>query len=77
MMDGRAPVDAGSRALDAHLTAVLKFPRAETNIRVATGAMEGRGARLHRDWGHNSRLIRDAHIGVLWEGTSNIETRST
>ena len=34
--------------------------------------MEVRGGNGYiEDW-VNSRLIRDAHIGVLWEGTSNI-----
>jgi hypothetical protein len=54
------------------LTAVLKFRACRDNIGVATGAMEVRGGNGYiEDW-VNSRLIRDAHIGVLWEGTSNI-----
>jgi Acyl-CoA dehydrogenase, C-terminal domain len=39
---------------------------------VATGAMEVRGGNGYiEDW-VNARLVRDAHLGVLWEGTSNI-----
>src|SRR6266446_3498442 len=42
------------------------------NIPVATGAMEVRGGNGYiEEWVH-ARLVRDAHIGVLWEGTSNI-----
>ncbi|MFP6747641.1 MAG: acyl-CoA dehydrogenase family protein [Alphaproteobacteria bacterium] len=54
------------------LTPLLKFRSCRDNIPVATGAMEIRGGNgLIEDW-VNSKLVRDAHIGVLWEGTSNI-----
>jgi alkylation response protein AidB-like acyl-CoA dehydrogenase len=54
------------------LTPVLKLRSCRDNIRVATGAMEVRGGNGYiEDW-VNARLIRDAHVGVLWEGTSNI-----
>ena len=54
------------------LTPLLKFRTARDNIRVATGAMEMRGGNGYiEDW-VNARLVRDAHLGVLWEGTSNI-----
>ncbi len=54
------------------LTPLLKFRTARDNIQVATGAMEARGGNGYiEDW-VNARLVRDAHIGVLWEGTSNI-----
>ncbi|MEC7574132.1 MAG: acyl-CoA dehydrogenase family protein, partial [Pseudomonadota bacterium] len=37
-----------------------------------TAAMEVRGANgFNEDW-DNARLVRDAHTGVLWEGTSSI-----
>jgi acyl-CoA dehydrogenase len=39
---------------------------------VATGAMEVRGGNGYIEEWANARLIRDAHVGVLWEGTSNI-----
>jgi alkylation response protein AidB-like acyl-CoA dehydrogenase len=39
---------------------------------VATGAMEIRGGNGYIEEWVNARLVRDAHIGVLWEGTSNI-----
>src|SRR6266568_1668159 len=54
------------------LTPLLKFRACRDNIPVATGAMEVRGGNGYiEEWMH-ARLIRDAHIGVLWEGTSNI-----
>jgi hypothetical protein len=54
------------------LTAAHKYRTARDNIRVATGAMEVRGGNgFIEDW-VNAKLVRDAHLGVLWEGTSNI-----
>ena len=54
------------------LTPLLKFRTCRDNIKVATDAMEIRGGNGYiEDW-VNSRLVRDAHLGVLWEGTSNI-----
>src|SRR5208282_2938536 len=72
MMDRARAGDAEAEKVMRILTAVLKFRACRDNIRVATGAMEVRGGNGYiEDW-VNSRLIRDAHIGVLWEGTSNI-----
>ncbi|PHQ69626.1 MAG: DNA alkylation response protein [Sneathiella sp.] len=56
------------------LTPLLKYRTARDNVRVATGAMEVRGGNGYiEDW-VNPRLVRDAHLGVLWEGTSNINS---
>jgi acyl-CoA dehydrogenase len=56
------------------LTPLIKFRTARDNIAVATGAMEIRGGNGYvEDW-VNARLVRDAHLGVLWEGTSNINS---
>src|SRR5580698_8763676 len=67
--------NAGSKEAEAILrvlTPLLKFRACRDNIPVATGAMEVRGGNGYiEEWVH-ARLIRDAHIGVLWEGTSNI-----
>ena len=72
MMDRARNGDTDAERVMRILTAVLKFRACRDNIRVATGAMEVRGGNGYiEDW-VNSRLIRDAHIGVLWEGTSNI-----
>ena len=54
------------------LTALLKFRACRDNIPVATAAMEVRGGNGYIEEWVNARLVRDAHIGVLWEGTSNI-----
>jgi alkylation response protein AidB-like acyl-CoA dehydrogenase len=54
------------------LTPLLKFRACRDNIPVATAAMEVRGGNGYIEEWVNPRLVRDAHIGVLWEGTSNI-----
>ena len=54
------------------LTPLIKFRTCRDNIPVATAAMEVRGGNgFIEDW-VNARLVRDAHTGVLWEGTSSI-----
>src|ERR1700686_3013318 len=67
--------NAGSKEAESLLrilTALVKFRACRDNIPVATGAMEVRGGNGYiEEWVH-ARLIRDAHVGVLWEGTSNI-----
>jgi acyl-CoA dehydrogenase len=66
---------AGSKDAEAVLrilTPLLKFRACRDNIPVATGAMEVRGGNGYIEEWANARLVRDAHIGVLWEGTSNI-----
>jgi acyl-CoA dehydrogenase len=67
--------NAGSKEAEGSLrilTPLLKFRACRDNIPVATGSMEVRGGNGYiEEWVH-ARLIRDAHIGVLWEGTSNI-----
>jgi len=54
------------------LTPLVKFRTCRDNITVATGALEVRGGNGYIEDFANARLVRDAHIGVLWEGTSNI-----
>ena len=54
------------------LTPIAKYRACRDNVAVATGAMEARGGNGYiEDW-PNARLVRDAHLGLLWEGTSNI-----
>ena len=54
------------------LTGLLKLRACRDNVPVAVGAMEARGGNgAIEDW-VNPRLVRDAPIGLLWEGTSNI-----
>jgi acyl-CoA dehydrogenase len=67
--------DAGSvEAADALriLTPLVKFRACRDNVAVATGAMEMRGGNGYIEEWVNPRLVRDAQIGLLWEGTSNI-----
>jgi acyl-CoA dehydrogenase len=71
-MDRANAGDKDAESLLRILTPLLKFRACRNNIPVATGAMEVRGGNGYiEEWVH-ARLIRDAHIGVLWEGTSNI-----
>ena len=67
--------DAGSvEAADVLriLTPLVKFRACRDNVAVATGAMEMRGGNGYIEEWVNPRLVRDAQIGLLWEGTSNI-----
>jgi len=67
--------NAGSREAEnllRILTPLLKFRACRDNIPVATGAMEVRGGNGYIEEWVQARLVRDAHVGVLWEGTSNI-----
>ncbi len=67
--------DAGEAAAERTLrllTPLIKFRACRDNIAVATASMEVRGGNgFIEDW-VNPRLVRDAHTGVLWEGTSSI-----
>ncbi|TNE34337.1 MAG: DNA alkylation response protein [Alphaproteobacteria bacterium] len=64
--------DESAKRLNRILTPLVKFRACRDNVTVATGALEVRGGNgFIEDW-MNSRLVRDAHTGLLWEGTSNI-----
>jgi alkylation response protein AidB-like acyl-CoA dehydrogenase len=71
-MDRANAGEADAAAILRILTPLLKFRACRDNIPVATGAMEVRGGNGYVEEWVNARLVRDAHIGVLWEGTSNI-----
>src|SRR5258708_33082536 len=72
VMDRANRADEGAVHLLRILTPLFKFRACRDNLRVATGAMEVRGGNGYiEDW-INPRLVRGAQIGVLWEGTSNI-----
>jgi len=64
--------DAAAYALVRVFTPLIKF-RACRDARKVTGdAMEVRGGCGYiEDWA-DPRLVRDAHLGSIWEGTSNI-----
>ncbi|MBS0537352.1 MAG: acyl-CoA dehydrogenase family protein [Proteobacteria bacterium] len=54
------------------LTPVYKFRACRDNIPVASQTLEVRGGIGYIEEWVTPRLVRDAQIGTLWEGTSNI-----
>jgi alkylation response protein AidB-like acyl-CoA dehydrogenase len=71
--DGTAQDDQAAKLLRL-LTPIAKYRACRDNVAVATGSMEVRGGNGYiEDW-PNARLVRDAHLGLLWEGTSNINS---
>jgi hypothetical protein len=54
------------------LTPLVKFRACRDAISATRAAMETRGGNGYIEEWVNARMVRDAHIGVLWEGTSNI-----
>ncbi|WP_169568382.1 acyl-CoA dehydrogenase family protein [Sneathiella limimaris] len=74
MMEKGDAGDTDAAKVTRILTPLLKYRTARDNVKVATGAMEVRGGNGYiEDW-VNAKLVRDAHLGVLWEGTSNINS---
>jgi len=64
--------EPGAYALLRILTPLLKF-RACRDARKVTGdAMEVRGGCGYIEEWPDPRLLRDAHLGSIWEGTSNV-----
>jgi alkylation response protein AidB-like acyl-CoA dehydrogenase len=64
--------DDGARRRVRILTPLIKF-RACRDARRATGdAMEVRGGCGYIEEWPDPRLVRDAHLGSIWEGTSNV-----
>src|SRR5690606_3026283 len=64
--------DAQARTLVRILTPLIKF-RACRDARKVTGdGMEVRGGCGYIEEWVEPRLLRDAHLGSIWEGTSNI-----
>jgi acyl-CoA dehydrogenase len=64
--------DAQAQALVRILTPLIKFRACRDARRVTGDAMEVRGGNGYiEDW-PDARLLRDAHLGSIWEGTSNI-----
>ncbi|WP_421841350.1 acyl-CoA dehydrogenase family protein [Mycobacterium sp.] len=54
------------------LTGLVKFRACRDNVKVAAGALEVRGGNGYVEDFVNARLVRDAQLGTIWEGTSNI-----
>jgi len=64
--------EPGAYALTRLFTPLIKF-RACRDARKVTGdAMEVRGGCGYIEQWADARLVRDAHLGSIWEGTSNI-----
>ena len=64
--------DATAAKLARIMTPLIKF-RACRDARKVTGdAMEVRGGCGYIEEWPDARLLRDAHLGSIWEGTSNI-----
>jgi acyl-CoA dehydrogenase len=67
--------EAGSQdaaALVRILTPVLKFRSTRDARKVCGDALEMRGGVGYIEEFASARLLRDAHLGSIWEGTSNI-----
>ena len=70
-----AGADAGDEAARKRvriLTPLIKFRACRDARRVTGDAMEVRGGAGYIEEWSDARLVRDAHLGSIWEGTSNI-----
>ncbi|MBK0328878.1 acyl-CoA dehydrogenase family protein [Rhodobacteraceae bacterium F11138] len=67
--------DAGDEAMQKVLrilTPLVKFRTCRDARKVAGDAMEVRGGCGYIEEWSDARVLRDAHLGSIWEGTSNI-----
>jgi hypothetical protein len=64
--------DEASKKRVRILTPLLKFRACRDARRVTGDAMEVRGGIGYIEEWSDARLLRDAHLGSIWEGTSNI-----
>lgn len=64
--------DEGAYALLRILTPLIKFRACRDARTVAGDAMEVRGGCGYIEEFPDARILRDAHLGSIWEGTSNI-----
>ncbi len=62
----------GAYALTRVLTPLIKFRACRDARRVTGDAMEVRGGCGYIEEWSDPRILRDAHLGSIWEGTSNI-----
>ncbi len=69
---GQAETDPAAKQILRLLTPVVKYRACRDNIPVAAGALEARGGNGYIEDFINARLVRDAQLGAIWEGTSNI-----
>jgi alkylation response protein AidB-like acyl-CoA dehydrogenase len=64
--------DEGARRRVRILTPLIKFRACRDARRAAGDAMEVRGGSGYIEEWSDPRLVRDAHLGSIWEGTSNV-----
>jgi alkylation response protein AidB-like acyl-CoA dehydrogenase len=64
--------EPGAYALARILTPLIKFRACRDARKVTADAMEVRGGCGYIEEWADPRLVRDAHLGSIWEGTSNI-----
>lgn len=64
--------EPGAYALTRLLTPLIKFRACRDARKVTADAMEVRGGCGYIEEWSDPRLVRDAHLGSIWEGTSNI-----
>lgn len=69
---GRRRLDPAAAEVLRLATPVLKFRSTRDARKVTADAMEMRGGCGYVEDFVNPRLVRDAHLGSIWEGTSNI-----
>ena len=67
-----ADQDASQRPLMRIMTPLIKFRACRDARKVAGDAMEVRGGCGYIEEWSDPRVLRDAHLGSIWEGTSNI-----
>lgn len=64
--------DNNAKRLARILTPLIKFRACRDARKVTADAMEVRGGCGYIEEWSDPRLVRDAHLGSIWEGTSNI-----
>lgn len=64
--------DENARKCVRILTPLIKFRACRDARRVTGDAMEVRGGLGYIEEWSDARLVRDSHLGSIWEGTSNI-----
>jgi Acyl-CoA dehydrogenase, C-terminal domain len=69
---GGAPPSQEAKAILRIATPVLKFRATRDGRRVTGDAMEMRGGIGYIEEWVNPRLVRDAHLGSIWEGAGNV-----
>jgi len=67
-----ADTDPSKRPLMRIMTPLIKFRACRDARKVAGDAMEVRGGCGYIEEWSDPRILRDAHLGSIWEGTSNI-----